>query len=206
MLFIDYSSAFNIIVPSKLIIKLEALGLSPALCYWVLDFQTGCPQVVKLGNNIPILLILNTDAPQWCVLNHMYSLFTHDRVAMHASNSIIKFVDYTTVVCLITNSNETAYREEVGHAQLRASCRAVSPPGTAIAPPTIASLPRGWYGLHNASLGVNYVPSRTPTAPDITGRPKRSSRVTATRATACSPHYHPEGEVSTGASKLGPRD
>ncbi|XP_055746970.1 uncharacterized protein LOC129829317 [Salvelinus fontinalis] len=32
MLFIDYSSAFNTIVPSKLIIKLEALGLNPALC------------------------------------------------------------------------------------------------------------------------------------------------------------------------------
>ena len=29
MLFIDYSSAFNIIVPSKLIIKLETLGLNP---------------------------------------------------------------------------------------------------------------------------------------------------------------------------------
>ena len=27
-----------------------------------------------------------------------------------------------------------------------------------------------------------------------------------TRATACLPRYHPEGEVSTGASKQGPRD
>ena len=43
MLFIDYSSAFNTIVPSKLIIKFEALGLNPALCNWVLDFLTGCP-------------------------------------------------------------------------------------------------------------------------------------------------------------------
>ena len=32
MLFIDYSSAFNTIVPSKLVIK---LGLDPALCNWV---------------------------------------------------------------------------------------------------------------------------------------------------------------------------
>jgi hypothetical protein len=31
MLFIDYSSAFNTIVPSKHIIKLMALGLNPAL-------------------------------------------------------------------------------------------------------------------------------------------------------------------------------
>ena len=32
MMFIDYSSAFNTIMPSKLITKLGALGLNPALC------------------------------------------------------------------------------------------------------------------------------------------------------------------------------
>ena len=32
---------------------------------------------------------------------------------MHASNSIIKFADDTTVVGLITNNEETAYKEEV---------------------------------------------------------------------------------------------
>jgi hypothetical protein len=48
MLFIDHSSAFNTIVPSKLIIKLEALSLNATLCNWVLDFLTGRPQVVKV--------------------------------------------------------------------------------------------------------------------------------------------------------------
>jgi hypothetical protein len=43
----------------------------------------------------------------------LYSLFTHDCVAKHASNLIIKFADNTTVVGLITNNDETAYREEV---------------------------------------------------------------------------------------------
>ena len=47
MPFIDYSSAFNTIVPSKLVIKLETLGLDPALCNRVLDFLTGRPQVVR---------------------------------------------------------------------------------------------------------------------------------------------------------------
>ena len=44
MLFIDYSSAFNTTVPSKLIIKLWALGLNPTLCNCVLDFLTGLPR------------------------------------------------------------------------------------------------------------------------------------------------------------------
>ena len=68
----------------------------------------GSPQMVKI-RNISTLLILNTGAPQWCVLSHLlYSLFTHDCMAMHASNSIIKLADDTTVVALITNNDETA--------------------------------------------------------------------------------------------------
>jgi hypothetical protein len=54
-------------------------------------------------------------APQGCVLSHLqYSLYTHDCVPSHCSNTIIKFADDTTVVGLITNNIKTAYREEVG--------------------------------------------------------------------------------------------
>ena len=41
MLFIDYSSAFNTIVPSKLINKQRTLELNTSLCNWILDFVTG---------------------------------------------------------------------------------------------------------------------------------------------------------------------
>ena len=114
MVFIDYSSAVNTIVPSKLITKLRNMGLNTSLCNCILDFLTAHLQVVKVGNNISNPLILNTGAPQGCVLSPLlYSLFTHDCVTMHTSNSIIKFADDTTVVGLITNNDETAYREEV---------------------------------------------------------------------------------------------
>ena len=53
-------------------------------------------------------------APQGCVLSPLlYTLFTHNCMANHDSNTIIKFADDTTVVGLITNNNETAFREEV---------------------------------------------------------------------------------------------
>jgi hypothetical protein len=96
MPFIDYSSAFNTIVPSKLINKLKTLGLNTSLCNWILDFLTGRPQVVRVGNNTSVTLILNTGAPQKCVLSPLlYSLFTHDCTARHNSNSIIKFANDT---------------------------------------------------------------------------------------------------------------
>jgi hypothetical protein len=43
MLFIDYNSVFNTIVPTKLITKLRILGLNTSLCNWILDILTGRP-------------------------------------------------------------------------------------------------------------------------------------------------------------------
>ena len=43
----------------------------------------------------------------------LYSLFTHDCVAKHNSNTLIKFADNTTVVDLIIDNDETACGEEV---------------------------------------------------------------------------------------------
>ena len=84
MLFIDYSSLFNTIVPSKLITKLRSLGLNTSLCNWILDFLMGHPQVVRVGNNTSATVILNTGAPRGCVRSpHLYSLFIHDCVAKH---------------------------------------------------------------------------------------------------------------------------
>ena len=74
----------------------------------------GRPQMVRVGDITSAPLILNTEAPQGCVLSPLlYSLFTHDCVAMHDSNTIIKFADDTTVVDLITGDDESVYREEV---------------------------------------------------------------------------------------------
>jgi hypothetical protein len=55
-------------------------------------------------------------APQGYVLSPLlYSLFTHDCTARHDSKPVIKFANDTTVVGLITDNDETAYREEVRH-------------------------------------------------------------------------------------------
>ncbi len=75
LLFIDYSSAFNTIVPIKLASKLTGLGLNSSLCDWIQDFLTGRPQVVKVGQFTSNSITLNVGAPQGCVLSPLlYSL------------------------------------------------------------------------------------------------------------------------------------
>ncbi len=114
MLFVDYSSAFNTIVPATLVAKLQTLGLNRSLCSWILDFLTGRSQVVRMGNNTSSPPTLNTGAPQGCVLSPLlYSLYTHDCAATHSSNVIVKFADDTTLIGLITDNDEMAYRAEV---------------------------------------------------------------------------------------------
>ncbi len=82
------------------------------VAHW--HFLTGRSQVVRMGNNTSSPLTLNTGAPQGCVLSPLlYSLYTHDCTATHSSNVIVKFADDTTVIGLITDNDETAYRAEV---------------------------------------------------------------------------------------------
>ena len=98
MLFIDYSSAFNTIIPLKLDTKLRSLGLNASLCRWILDFLAERRQVVRMGT-MTSDPTLSTGAPQGCVLSPLlYSLYTHDSVALFSSNQVIKFADDTTVI------------------------------------------------------------------------------------------------------------
>jgi len=81
MLFIDFSSAFNIIVESSGLAG-KLLGLNTSLCAWILDFLTARPQVVRVGRYTTRSLTLNTGSHQGCVLGPLlYSMYTHDCVA-----------------------------------------------------------------------------------------------------------------------------
>ena len=52
MLFVDFSSAFNTVVPHKLVNKLKTLSFSSHLCSWIMDFLSHSPQRVRIRNNI----------------------------------------------------------------------------------------------------------------------------------------------------------
>ena len=116
MLCIDFSSAFNTILPNILVGKLQALGINTLVCNWVLDFLSNRTQSVRLGEYTSPTVTINTGAPQGCVNSPLfYTLYTHDCIASFPSNYILKFADDTTVAALIIKNDESEYRKEVEH-------------------------------------------------------------------------------------------
>ncbi|KAI3365298.1 hypothetical protein L3Q82_010390, partial [Scortum barcoo] len=93
MLFVDFSSAFNTVIPDKLILKLHNLGLDcPHHC--AIGSETSSPtglKVVRIGDNTSSTLVLSTGTPQGCVLSPaLFTLFTSDCSAIHSTNTIVK--------------------------------------------------------------------------------------------------------------------
>lgn len=105
MLFVDYSSVFNTIIPDILYNK---------TCTWIKHFLSNRPQTGRLGPHHSSTFTLSTGSPQGCVLSPLlYTLYTFDCFPTHPTNSIIKYADYTTMIGLILNGNETGYRYKV---------------------------------------------------------------------------------------------
>ncbi len=114
MLFIDFSSAFNTIIPQQLINKLNLLGIKQFPLQLDPGLSNRKTSVSPCRHNTSSTTTLSTGAPQGCVLSPLlFTLLTHDCTAKFSSNHIIKFADDTTVVGLISNNDETHYREEV---------------------------------------------------------------------------------------------
>ena len=103
ILFVDFSSAFNTIIPVKLFDKLVSLNVHPAICHWTLIYLLHRPQSVKVNNSLSKPVILNTGAPQGCVLSpFLFTLFTNDCVSGNQSVRVVKLSDGTSVIgCVI---------------------------------------------------------------------------------------------------------
>lgn len=69
LLFADFSTAFNTILPYRLMSKIEALGLSNSICLWIFDFLTDHSWRVRVGPHKSTALRVNTSSPQGCVLS-----------------------------------------------------------------------------------------------------------------------------------------
>ncbi len=114
ILFVDFSSAFNTIIPNRLLPKLTQLSVPTSVCQWINSFLTDRQQLVRLGKFSSSTRIISTGAPQGCVLSPLlFSLYTNNCTSKDPSVKLLKFADDTTLIGLIQDGDESAYRQEV---------------------------------------------------------------------------------------------
>ncbi len=114
ILFVDFSSAFNTIVPNRLLPKLTPLSVPTSICEWITSFLTDRQQLGRLGKFSSSTCTFSTGAPQGCVLSPLlFSLYTNDCTSKDPSVKLLKFADDTTLIGLIQDRDVSAYRQEV---------------------------------------------------------------------------------------------
>ncbi len=114
ILFVDFSSAFNTNILDTLQNKLTQLSVPTSVCQWITSFLTNRQQVVRLGKYTSNTRMITTGAPQDCVLSPLlFSRYTNDCTSKDPSVKLLKFADDTTLIGLIQDGDESAYRQEV---------------------------------------------------------------------------------------------
>ncbi len=103
ILFVDFNSAFNTIIPDTLQNKLTQLSI----CQWITSFMTDRQQVVRLGKLSSSTRTISTGAPQGCVLSSLlFSLYTNDCTSKDPSVKLLKFADDTTLIGLTQDADK----------------------------------------------------------------------------------------------------
>ncbi|KAK3535517.1 hypothetical protein QTP70_016929 [Hemibagrus guttatus] len=102
LLLVDFSSAFNTIIPTLLQTKLTHISVPSFICQLITSFLTDRQQFVKLGKFTSNSRTTSTGAPQGFILSPLiFSLYTNDCTSTDPSVKLLKFVDNTIVISLI---------------------------------------------------------------------------------------------------------
>ncbi len=110
ILYVDFSFTFNTIIPSLIQPKLTLLSVPTSVCLWITSFLTDRQKLVRLDQHCTI----STGAPQGCVFSPLlFSLYTNNCTSKDPSVKLLKFADDTTLIGLIQDGDESAYRQEI---------------------------------------------------------------------------------------------
>ena len=87
MLFVDFSSAFNTTIPSRLVTD---SGLSKPICLWIKDFLSN-RQTVRPGPHLSTPHHTQHRLPHRAVCGAplLYTLYIHDCAPSHSTNTIV---------------------------------------------------------------------------------------------------------------------
>lgn len=111
ILFVDFTAAFNTMQVNVLLKRLLDLGLNGGLVHWIKDFLTDRPQKVCVKGVLSDEIVLNTGAPQGCVLSPLlFSVYTNEMtLGLHNSKyRLFKYADDMALVGLFHKNDDVS--------------------------------------------------------------------------------------------------
>jgi hypothetical protein len=104
VLFMDFSSAFNTLQPHLLLSRLLDLDVQSNIVLWIRAFLCDRPQRVSVNGCMSKEVVLNTGAPQGCVLSPiLFSIYTNELTCNTSALTLIKFADDMALVARLTD-------------------------------------------------------------------------------------------------------
>ena len=109
--------AFNTLQTHLLLSHLLDLDASPSIVLWVRAFLRDRPQTVCVNSVKSNELILNTGAPQGCVLSPiLFSIYTNEIMSNTTTLTLIKFADDMALVARLKDEQSlSSYFNFIGH-------------------------------------------------------------------------------------------
>ena len=102
VLFVDFSSAFNTIVPNILLNRLQAFNVPRYLINFVSSFLIDRKQYVTVGKQKSDTFNCSVGCPQGCVLSPvLFSIYTDFIQSVHPNVKILKYADDMAIIGLL---------------------------------------------------------------------------------------------------------
>jgi len=106
--YIDFSKAFDSVVHSKLLCKLESLGVRGKLLAWIAAFLSDRSQVVRVGNAVSNIAKVVSGVPQGSVLGPLlFLVYINDIVDIFDDRVKVKlFADDVKIYVVVENISD----------------------------------------------------------------------------------------------------
>ena len=123
VIYIDFSKAFDSVVHSKLLLKLESYGISGNLCAWIKSFLTDRTQSVKVGDHLSEPSDVVSGVPQGSVLGPLVFInFINDIVDIFGSGLSVKLYADDVKLYLVIDDVECSQTLQQGLIELGKWC------------------------------------------------------------------------------------
>lgn len=108
VLFLDFSSAFNTVLPNRLIQDMQGFVEEPWLLHWVSNFVNGSSRQIKYSKGLTEKSEINVGVPQGGPLSSLLFTVYTDEIRSTSKCTVVTYADDTAIVCNVSKQTHQA--------------------------------------------------------------------------------------------------